>query len=131
DGVILGADTRATEGPLVADKNCEKIHYMAPNIYCCGAGTAADTEAGYLTLIMFCFYPALLFNFSNLKLIVEAAHDLGKNDIDTELVEKVWDSKAPGQSSLFNQPYAIPTLVPPPLLILNCIYFINDLFCSS
>ncbi|EOA17200.1 hypothetical protein CARUB_v10005471mg [Capsella rubella] len=45
DGVILGADTRATEGPIVADKNCEKIHYMAPNIYCCGAGTAADTEA--------------------------------------------------------------------------------------
>ncbi|GAV84448.1 LOW QUALITY PROTEIN: Proteasome domain-containing protein [Cephalotus follicularis] len=42
-GVILGADT--TEGPIVCDKNCEKIHYMAPNIYCCGAGTAADTEA--------------------------------------------------------------------------------------
>ncbi|WCJ38594.1 Proteasome subunit beta type-7 [Euphorbia peplus] len=45
DGVILGADTRATAGPIVCDKNCEKIHYMAPNIYCCGAGTAADTEA--------------------------------------------------------------------------------------
>ncbi|KAM7268090.1 hypothetical protein ACFE04_010256 [Oxalis oulophora] len=45
DGVILGADTRATEGPIVCDKNCEKIHYIAPNIYCCGAGTAADTEA--------------------------------------------------------------------------------------
>jgi len=44
DGVILGADTRATEGPIVADKNCEKIHYIAQNIYCCGAGTAADTE---------------------------------------------------------------------------------------
>ena len=29
---------------MVADKNCEKIHYIAPNIYCCGAGTAADTE---------------------------------------------------------------------------------------
>ncbi|KAL0073119.1 proteasome subunit beta type-7 [Phycomyces blakesleeanus] len=43
-GVCLGADTRATEGPIVADKNCEKIHYIAPNIYCCGAGTAADTE---------------------------------------------------------------------------------------
>ena len=25
-------------------KNCEKIHYLAPNIWCCGAGTAADTE---------------------------------------------------------------------------------------
>eukprot|EP00127_Corallochytrium_limacisporum_P002297 Clim_evm85s109 gene=Clim_evmTU85s109 len=44
DGVILGADTRATNGTIVADKNCEKIHYIAPNIYCCGAGTAADTE---------------------------------------------------------------------------------------
>lgn len=32
DGVILGADTRATSGPIVSDKNCEKIHYLAPNI---------------------------------------------------------------------------------------------------
>ncbi|KAJ4920127.1 hypothetical protein JOQ06_024526, partial [Pogonophryne albipinna] len=44
DGVILGADTRATEGMVVADKNCSKIHHISPNIYCCGAGTAADTE---------------------------------------------------------------------------------------
>lgn len=40
----MGADTRATNGPIVADKNCEKIHFIAPNMYCCGAGTAADTE---------------------------------------------------------------------------------------
>ena len=32
DGVILGADTRATEDTVVADKNCSKIHYMAPNM---------------------------------------------------------------------------------------------------
>mmetsp|Transcript_11397 Transcript_11397/g.11426 ORF Transcript_11397/g.11426 Transcript_11397/m.11426 type:complete len:294 (+) Transcript_11397:227-1108(+) len=44
DGVILGADTRATGGDQVMDKNCYKIHYLAPNMYCCGAGTAADTE---------------------------------------------------------------------------------------
>lgn len=44
DGVVLGADTRATEGTVVADKNCSKIHYIAENIHCCGAGTAADTE---------------------------------------------------------------------------------------
>jgi 20S proteasome subunit beta 2 len=43
-GVVLGADTRATNGEEVAEKNCEKIHNLAPNIYCCGAGTAADTE---------------------------------------------------------------------------------------
>ena len=40
DGIVLGADTRATGGTEVADKNCEKIHYLAPNIYCCGAGAA-------------------------------------------------------------------------------------------
>lgn len=44
DGVIIGADTRATAGPIVSDKNIQKINYMAPNIYCCGAGTAADTH---------------------------------------------------------------------------------------
>ena len=38
--VCLAADTRSTSGTVVADKNCEKIHYLAPNIYCCGAGTA-------------------------------------------------------------------------------------------
>jgi 20S proteasome subunit beta 2 len=44
NGIVLAADTRATGGSEVADKNCEKIHYIAPNIFCCGAGTAADTE---------------------------------------------------------------------------------------
>jgi len=44
DGVVLGADTRATNGPQVADKNCEKIHFISKNIWCCGAGTSADTE---------------------------------------------------------------------------------------
>lgn len=29
DGIVLGADTRATEGPIVADKNCEKVRRAA------------------------------------------------------------------------------------------------------
>lgn len=44
DCVVLAADTRATEGPMVADKNCEKLHHIANNIFCAGAGTAADLE---------------------------------------------------------------------------------------
>jgi len=44
DGVVLGADTRSTSGDLVADKNCEKIHFIQPNMYCAGAGTAADLD---------------------------------------------------------------------------------------
>ena len=44
DGVFLAADTRATMGTTVYDKNCEKIHKITDNIYYCGAGTTADTE---------------------------------------------------------------------------------------
>lgn len=44
DGVVLGADTRATEGSIVCDKNCLKIHHISNTILCCGAGTSADTE---------------------------------------------------------------------------------------
>ena len=42
--VVLAADSRSTIDNIVANKECIKIHYIAPNIYCCGAGTAADTE---------------------------------------------------------------------------------------
>jgi len=43
-GVVIAADTRATSGDIVADKNCQKLHYISPSIWCAGAGTAADTE---------------------------------------------------------------------------------------
>lgn len=44
DGVVLGADTRATGGDIVSDKNCQKLHKLAPNMICAGAGTAADCD---------------------------------------------------------------------------------------
>ena len=43
DGVVLAADTRATNN-IIAEKNCKKIHFIEPNITCCGAGTAADCD---------------------------------------------------------------------------------------
>lgn len=43
-GVVIAADTRATVGDIVADKNTEKLHKITPHIWCAGAGTAADTE---------------------------------------------------------------------------------------
>ncbi|KAI3964331.1 hypothetical protein MKW92_051375, partial [Papaver armeniacum] len=55
DGVVLGADTRATEGTIVCDKNCEKIHYMAPNIYCCGAELTVAISERMTTTIFFFF----------------------------------------------------------------------------
>ncbi|KAM0678046.1 proteasome core particle subunit beta 2 [Binucleata daphniae] len=44
NGIILASDTRATSGPIVADKNCYKVHYITDQISACGAGTAADTD---------------------------------------------------------------------------------------
>ena len=41
---MVGADTRATGGKTVCDRNCDKIHILASNIACCGAGTSADAD---------------------------------------------------------------------------------------
>ncbi|XP_014499633.1 uncharacterized protein LOC106760738 [Vigna radiata var. radiata] len=48
-----------------------------------------------------------------------ACHHLGKDVIDKEAVEKVWDRIAPGLASEFDSPYSIPAIAPRPLLILN------------
>jgi len=44
DFVVLGADTRATAGTMVADTRARKIHPLAPNCVACGAGTSADLQ---------------------------------------------------------------------------------------
>ena len=44
DGVVLGADTRSTGGPLVIDKEKLKIHSVSSRIFCCAAGTSADCD---------------------------------------------------------------------------------------
>merc|ERR550517_1933992 len=44
DGIILGTDTRSSAGSIVADKNCFKLHKITDNIFCAGAGTAADCD---------------------------------------------------------------------------------------
>ncbi|KJH45278.1 multicatalytic endopeptidase family protein [Dictyocaulus viviparus] len=43
-GLVMGADSRATAGNIIADKHCEKVHYLTDSIYACGAGTAADLD---------------------------------------------------------------------------------------
>jgi len=41
DGIVLGADTRATSGPIVADKNCEKVG-------CCTSKRNAQADDAYI-----------------------------------------------------------------------------------
>lgn len=74
DGIVLGADTRSTGGPLVMDKNKLKIHNIAARIFCCAAGTSADCDqitrrAGIITLFLF-------LSFSLYSIINRSLHGL-------------------------------------------------------
>eukprot|EP00300_Choanocystis_sp_HF-7_P036340 c52184_g1_i1.p1 GENE.c52184_g1_i1~~c52184_g1_i1.p1 ORF type:complete len:229 (+),score=40.06 c52184_g1_i1:74-688(+) len=44
-GVVLGADTRTSTGTYVANRVSDKITQIAPTIFCCRSGSAADTQA--------------------------------------------------------------------------------------
>lgn len=45
DGVVFGADTRATAGSVTVDLECMKLVHLSKSIVCAGAGTAADLFA--------------------------------------------------------------------------------------
>lgn len=42
--LVLAADTRSTSGPFVIEKHALKLHKISDDIYCAGAGTAADID---------------------------------------------------------------------------------------
>ncbi|VDK56422.1 unnamed protein product [Anisakis simplex] len=44
DGLVMGADSRATAGNIIADKHCMKVHKITESMFACGAGTAADLD---------------------------------------------------------------------------------------
>jgi 20S proteasome subunit beta 1 len=45
DGVVLGADSRATTGSYVSNRISDKLTKVSEYIYCCRSGSAADTQA--------------------------------------------------------------------------------------
>ncbi|CAA7397363.1 unnamed protein product [Spirodela intermedia] len=53
------------------------------------------------------------------SLFEEARKDIGKSEIDKEVVQKVWDRIAPGLTSRFDSAHTIPAIAPRPLLIIN------------
>ena len=59
--LILAADTRATDDTTVADSNCEKLHQLARNVWCAGAGTSGDVEA-MVRSVKFMFWKKGLLN---------------------------------------------------------------------
>lgn len=45
DGVILGADSRTTTGPYIANRVTDKLTRVHDKVWCCRSGSAADTQA--------------------------------------------------------------------------------------
>ncbi|KAL9920073.1 proteasome beta1 subunit [Glossina fuscipes fuscipes] len=44
-GVVIGADSRTSNGPYVANRVTDKLTRISDKIYCCRSGSAADTQA--------------------------------------------------------------------------------------
>ena len=44
DGVLLGADSRTTTGSYIANRVTDKLTQVHGKIWCCRAGSAADTQ---------------------------------------------------------------------------------------
>ena len=45
DGVILGADSRTTQGSFVSNRTTDKLTQVHDTVWCCRSGSAADTQA--------------------------------------------------------------------------------------
>jgi 20S proteasome subunit beta 2 len=65
DFVVIGADTRTTNGVMVADRDASKLHTIAPNMVVAGAGTAADLQ--HLTRLV--LYTNQLWNLQQYQTI--------------------------------------------------------------
>ncbi|ABW98102.1 prsB1 (nucleomorph) [Hemiselmis andersenii] len=44
DGILIGADSQTSSGPLVSNKISDKISYLTRSIVCCRSGSAAQTQ---------------------------------------------------------------------------------------
>lgn len=54
EGICLGADTRATAGPIVADKNCEKVSCHQPTLRSRPEGRIADVVRRSIISLLTC-----------------------------------------------------------------------------
>jgi 20S proteasome subunit beta 2 len=86
----LAADTRATQDTIVADKNAQKLHPLAQNAWCAGAGTSADLEM----VTRLCLYSMALEQLR--------AHSIGNRRPDQK-------ENGSGEDNLLSIMYTTPT----------------------
>lgn len=95
----MGADSRATAGNIIADKHCEKVHFLTESIYACGAGTAADLD-------QVCRFAKFFFTISITKSSLQVCKMLSANlrlfEVQTGRKARVITALRMAKQHLFN-----------------------------
>ena len=92
EGIILGADTRATEGPIVADKNCEKVNVDHPVPVISRTLLPADPLHHRVDPVLWCrnsrrhdiFHSSYLIQHGNARFTVRTKASRGDRDDDVK-----------------------------------------------
>mmetsp|Transcript_8867 Transcript_8867/g.17643 ORF Transcript_8867/g.17643 Transcript_8867/m.17643 type:complete len:476 (-) Transcript_8867:819-2246(-) len=92
--LILAADTRATDDSTVADKRCEKLHTLAKNVWCAGAGTSADVEA-MVRRVKFTFWKRGVLNGQNVGIGNMGSSNSGSKGKSTTQLSSSEDTDVP------------------------------------
>lgn len=116
-GVVLGADSRTTMGPYIANRVTDKLTHITDRIYCCRSGSAADTQA---VADMVAYYLSV-YSVEHGQPPVRTAASLfqeivyqNKDALSASIIIAGWDPKKGGSvfnvplgGGLFEQPWAI------------------------
>jgi 20S proteasome subunit beta 2 len=92
--LILAADTRATDDTTVADKRCEKLHALAKNVWCAGAGTSADVDA-MVRRVKFTFWKRGVLNECNVGIGNMGSSSSSSSGTRTQLLSSSEDNDVP------------------------------------
>jgi 20S proteasome subunit beta 1 len=105
-GVVLGADGRVSTGSYVANRVSDKIVQVAPHIFVCRSGSAADTQA--LTDYLRYYLSSLALENNGLIRVRTAAHLMArliynnKDQLSAGVIVAGWDPVEGG--TVYNVP---------------------------
>jgi len=101
DGVVIGADSRTSSGTYIANRVTDKLARVTDQIYCCRAGSAADTQT-VVDVVSYHlgFYEMEMGEPATVKTAANVFRDLSYNYRDQMSVSFIcagWDAKNGGQ----------------------------------
>jgi len=101
EGVVIGADSRTSKGTFVANRVADKLTQVTDQIYCCRAGSAADTQTvADVVAYHLGFYEMEMGEPATVKTAANVFRDLSYNyrdQMSLSIICAGWDAKNGGQ----------------------------------